>query len=235
MIGKKKEAADVFQSVKNLKCHTKDRLFIDMGLNALKTRKSGLTLIPYEVMYVKRDVAHMVPETATSFLTLIERDFKPFLETANPEEKAVYELIHGILLRIVGQKDEGFKEIKAAADAAVAGKGFKVEKFVAPFACCEIAEVFYQQNNIDQCLHYLELANKHGGGPYEDFIKPRVRIGRETINARIANGGKEPPVASHDTSFASPAEEGDSTTTTTTTTTEIEVTVEKEEEEEEDE
>jgi len=238
MIGKKKEAAEVFQSVKNLKCHTKDRLFIDMGLNALKTRKSGLTLIPYEVMYVKRDVAHMVPETAKSFVALIERDFQPFLDKANPEELAVYQLIHGILRSIVGQADEGFKEIKAAADAAVAGKGFKVEKFVAPFACCEVAEVYYKQNNLDECLRYLELANKHGGGPYEDFIKPRVRIGRDTINARIANGGKEPPVASHDANFAAPVEGADSETTTTTTTTkspEIEVTVEKEEEEEEEE
>jgi len=243
MIGKKKEAADVFQSVKNLKCHTKDRLFIDMGLNALKTRKSGLTLLPYEVMYVKRDVAHMVPETASSFIALIERDFEPFRATANPEETAVYELIRGILRRIIGQKEEGFKDIKAAADAATAGKGFKVEKFVAPFACCEVAEIYYQENKLDECLHYLELANKFGGGPYEDFIKPRVRIGRETINARIANGGKEPPVVSHDASFTSPADGSETTTTTTTTTTdageegagEIEVTIEKEEEEEEDE
>jgi len=239
MIGKKKEAAAVFQSVKSLKCHTKDRLFIDMGLNALKTRKSGLTLIPYEVMYVKRDVAHMVPETAQSFLTLIERDFQPFLSSANTEEKAVYDLIRGILRRIIGQKEEGFKEIKAAADAATAGKGFKVEKFVAPFACCEVAEIYYKDNKLDDCLRYLELANKFGGGPYEDFIKPRVRIGRETINARIANGGKEPPVASHDVSFASPVEEGESTTTTTTTTeadesAEIEVSVEKAEEEDEE-
>jgi len=238
MIGKKKEAAEVFQSVKNLKCHTKDRLFIDMGLNALKTRKSGLTLIPYEVMYCKRDIAHMTKETATSFLALIERDFGPFVDKANPEELAVYKLIHGVLRCSVGKKDEGFKDIKAACDAACAGKGFKVEKFVAPFACCEIAEVYYQQNKLDDCIRYLDLANKFGGGPYEDFIKPRVRIGRETINARIANGGKEPPVASHETHFASPAEGEDATKTTTTTTTtddaKIEVTVEKEEEEEEE-
>jgi len=231
MIGKKKEAAEVFQSVKTLKCHTKDRLFIDMGLNALKTRKSGLTLIPYEVMYVKRDVAHMVPETASSFIALIERDFEPFRATANPEETAVFELIRGILRRIIGQKEEGFKEIKAAADAATSGKGFKVEKFVAPFGCCEVAEVYYQENKLDDCLHYLELANKFGGGPYEDFIKPRVRIGRETINARIANGGKEPPVASHDANLAASAEESDAAAAGDAA--EIEVTVEKEEEEEE--
>jgi len=184
----------------------------------------------------------MTKETATSFLTLIEKDFKPFLDKANPEEKAVYELIHGVLSRIVGKKEEGFKEIKTAADAAVAGKGFKVEKFVAPFACCEVAEIFYQDNKLDDCIRYLDLANKHGGGPYEDFIKPRVRIGRETINARIANGGKEPPVVSHDSTFASPVDDSAAAPTTTTTTTtppaeeaKIEVTVEKEEEEEEDE
>jgi len=235
MIGKKKEAADVFQSVKNLKCHTKDRLFIDMGLNALKTRKSGLTLIPYEVMYCKRDIAHMTKETATSFLALIERDFGPFVDKANPEELAVYKLIHGVLRCSVGQKDEGFKDIKGAADAAVSGKGFKVEKFVAPFGCCEVADICYKDNKIDECVRYLDLANKYGGGPYEDFIKPRVRIGRETINARIANGGKVPPVTSDDTSIPTSDESNSSETTTTTDDkAKIEVTVEKEEEEEEE-
>lgn len=202
MVGRTADAVAEFQSVKTLKCHTKDRLFIDMGLSAIKTRASGLTLIPYEVMYIKRDIAHMTPDTATSFLALLERHYAPFAPKASPEETAVYQLIAGVLRRATGDAARGNSDIRAAATAAVAAKGFKHEKFVAPFACCEIAEIAYHDNNLDECSRYLDLANKYGGGPFEDFIKPRVRIGRETLKARIANGGKEPPVSSRDAAFA---------------------------------
>lgn len=205
MVGRTADAVAEFQSVRTLKCHTKDRLFIDMGLSAIKTRASGLTLIPYEVMYIKRDIAHMTPATATSFLALLERQYAPFASKASTEETAVYQLIAGVLRRATGDRDRGNSDIRTAAAAAVAAKGFKHEKFVAPFACCEIAEIAYHDNNLDECARYLDLANKYGGGPFEDFIKPRVRIGRETLKARIANGGKEPPVSSRDAAFATSA------------------------------
>lgn len=259
LVGRTADAVAEFESVRSLKCHTKDRLFIDMGLSAIKTRASGLALVPFEVMYIKRDIAHMTPASAASFLALLERHYAPHAARANPEETAVYQLLAGVLRRAAGDAERGVADIRAAATAAVAAKGFKHERFVAPFACCELAEIAYLAADLDECARYLDLANKYGGGPFEDFIKPRVRIGRETLRARIANGGKEPPVSDRDAAFAAgsggsegaaevepeddaaaaaAAADADSAPVSATapaSTSQITVAVEQEEEEEEDE
>eukprot|EP01116_Phalansterium_solitarium_P002923 TRINITY_DN1327_c0_g3_i2.p1 TRINITY_DN1327_c0_g3~~TRINITY_DN1327_c0_g3_i2.p1 ORF type:complete len:599 (-),score=247.94 TRINITY_DN1327_c0_g3_i2:206-2002(-) len=165
-------------------------------------KKRGFGLAPFEMMYVRRDLHHVHADLAQPLLDKLEENYKKIKE--NPEDKAPYLLIRGVLLKCLGKPEEskaGFRTILELE------KSIKEETWVVPNACQELGEMLYWEGDLDAAEELYKKASKYSGFDWEDVVKNRIKLSLETIKKQKKQEKKQRKAAAKSGSAVSTGSE----------------------------
>eukprot|EP00727_Mastigamoeba_balamuthi_P009134 m51a1_g4843 hypothetical protein (465) ;mRNA; r:229075-231019 len=186
MSGRQREAAECLARVPSSAPTAKQQDLADLA-KLCRKRATGTAFAPFELLYLRRDVAHMAPDRAAALLEALERKWAVSCGQAGKEEATVVYLVRGALLCAAGQRDEGLAELRRAAQQSRANKH---ERHVAPFAEFDLAEIAYRAGDRPQAEELLQACGARTGYVFEDFLKTRVRLGLEQIREETSTAAR---------------------------------------------
>ena len=188
MQGNAKRAMELISGMPNEKeLIGKDRVSAHIAMSCMR-RSSGLSLFPFEVLYMRRDLANMKQSDLIPLISLLEASFAPHQQKgdATNEEVGVFNLLKGAMLRVCGDTSGAFQCLQNAAVSSTA-REFKFEKHVLPYSHLEIAEIRFRAGDFKEARRLLNSAKARTDGPYEDLIRPKILIALDQV--RVADGG----------------------------------------------
>lgn len=201
MLGRDDQCAKELKVAKGMKLKGKDKIICEFVLGSTEERKSGFLLMPYQMLYVRRDVAHMQKPTAQSWLDAMDREWKSKAEGKDipRDEVLTYNFLRvffsGVVAGTLGDEAyEGLKTILAEASSLkTSGKRSTLHTLNA-FVRVELAEIEHRKGNLPQAELLLKEAVKLcNSGILEAVLRPRATIALEQIREEKKQSGVSVP------------------------------------------
>jgi len=139
-------------------------------------KKRGISLAPFEFLYVRRDLHHLNEDDLKPTLELLEKHYKDTVETV--ETKAVFLLLKGAILHGLHEKENArscFKEVTSMA------KVIKEEIWVLPNAFQELGEILYFEGNLDKAEEMFKNASRYNNYDWQEVVANRIKLSLDRI------------------------------------------------------
>ena len=216
MLAHEDKCVKELKAAKAMKLKGKDKIICDFVIGTTEERKSGFLLMPYQMLYVRRDVAHMQKPTAQSWLDAMDREWKARGEGKDlpRDEVLTYNLLRVIFSGVVAgaPDDAAYESLKAilaeAGSLKASGKRSTLQTLNA-FVRVELAELEHNKGNLPQAELLLKEAVKLcSGGILEALLRPRATIALEQIREEKKQRGICVPSEDDSSAAADAGEEG---------------------------
>jgi len=196
MLGNDSAAEKEISAVQKLKLKGKDKFICDYVLSLVSECSTGFSTIPYQMLYVRRDLAHMQPKTARSWMKLMEQGWAK--ESKDKQIPRDEELFYHFLHDVYANRAKGSVDKKALKDMREILKEVRETKtsskrvvwcVVNAVIRVELAEIEHDRGNLDEAEVLLNEAIPFcTTDMLQNIIRPRATIGLDQIRAKRAKG-----------------------------------------------
>jgi len=169
-----------------------DKMSIGLYENIKKTagksvelRNLLLVLAGYQILFLRRDIAHLHKEAAQTVLELFDADTKETIKlTSSPDAFVSIKVIRSQMLALVDQEDEARAELKRILEYADIKKVKQHQWLVsAYYESCENA---YRDGNKALALEHVQKALKYKGYPMEEVVRSRCQLAKKQLVKELA-------------------------------------------------
>lgn len=169
-----------------------DRYVLDklQILKLVKTEEEKeviMNLAIFDLMYLKRDLAHLAPEAVEPLLADLEQFDAKASQIKVPDVQAAILTIKGAMHRSLKQEEKAAEFFDKALTLA---KEVKHEKQWPASAAYERAEQEYWAGNLAKSEHYLKTGDSFSKYGFEEVLRSRIKLALKRVQTEMKNKPK---------------------------------------------